>query len=152
MARLNQVNLPYAIICDLDLLLQGQIIYSLKKNNILLLDMLLWVCRSSPPIKLTATIYWNIVESGVKRDEPKPNTKLIYHMLLYVTLTFYFKFKLFIIWRFFFYISWHASPGAPVFSSNKTDRHDMLKVALNTINLNQSTYIYALIVIVLSKY
>jgi len=30
-ARLNQVNLPYAIICDLDILLQGQVIYNLKK-------------------------------------------------------------------------------------------------------------------------
>ena len=82
-------------------------------------------------------------------------TKLIYHMLLYVTLTFYFKVKLFIIWRFFFYISWHASPVAPVFSTNKTPPRYieiLLKVALNTINLNQSTYIYALIVIILSKY
>jgi hypothetical protein len=32
-ARLNQVNLPYAIICDLDLLFQGQIIYNLKKKK-----------------------------------------------------------------------------------------------------------------------
>jgi hypothetical protein len=24
-------------------------------------------------------------------------------------------------------ISWHASPGTPVFSTNKTDRHDILK-------------------------
>jgi hypothetical protein len=31
-ARLNQVNLPYAIICDLDLLLQGQVIYNLKNK------------------------------------------------------------------------------------------------------------------------
>jgi hypothetical protein len=31
--RLNQLNLPYAIVCDLDLLLQGQIIYNLKKNK-----------------------------------------------------------------------------------------------------------------------
>ena len=31
-ARLNQVNLPYAITCDLDLLLQGQVIYNLKNK------------------------------------------------------------------------------------------------------------------------
>jgi len=31
-ARLNQGNLPYVIICDLDLLLQGQIIYNLKRK------------------------------------------------------------------------------------------------------------------------
>jgi hypothetical protein len=34
------------------------------------------------------------------------------------------------------------SPGTPVSSTNKTDRHDiteiLLKVALNTINLNQT--------------
>jgi hypothetical protein len=34
------------------------------------------------------------------------------------------------------------SPGTPVFSTNKTDHHEineiLLKVALNTINLNQS--------------
>jgi hypothetical protein len=36
--------------------------------------------------------------------------------------------------------SWWFSPGSPVSSTNKTDRHDiakiLLKVALNTINLN----------------
>ena len=74
-------------------------LFIIWKENILFLDMLLWVRRSSPPIKLTATIYWNIVESGVKHHKPKPNTKLIYHILLYVTLTFYFKVKLFIIWK-----------------------------------------------------
>jgi hypothetical protein len=54
-ARLNQVNLPYAITCDLDLLLQGQIIYNWKIFFFLFLDMLLRVRRSSPPLKLTAT-------------------------------------------------------------------------------------------------
>ena len=56
--RLNQDNLPYAIICDLDLLLQDQVIYNLKRK---------------------------------------------------------------------YYMSWHASPGTPVFSTNKTYRHDILK-------------------------
>ena len=36
---------------------------------------------------------------------------------------------------------WSFSPGAPLFSTNKTDRHDiteiLLKVALNTIKPNQ---------------
>ena len=31
-ARLNQHNLPYAIICDLDLLLQDQVIYNLERK------------------------------------------------------------------------------------------------------------------------
>ena len=31
-ARLNQDNLLYAIICDLDLLLQDQVIYNLKRK------------------------------------------------------------------------------------------------------------------------
>ena len=31
-ARLNQVNLQYTIICDLDFLLQDQVIYNLKKK------------------------------------------------------------------------------------------------------------------------
>ena len=66
-------------------------------ENILFHDMLLRLLQTSPPIKLTATIYWDIVESGIKHHKPKPYTKLIYHMLLYVTLTFYFKVKLFII-------------------------------------------------------
>jgi hypothetical protein len=39
-------------------------------------------------------------------------------------------------------IYWWFSPGTPVSSTNKTDRHNiteiLLKVALNTINLNQS--------------
>jgi hypothetical protein len=33
-ARLNQVNLSYDIICDLDLLLQYQVIYNLKRKYI----------------------------------------------------------------------------------------------------------------------
>ena len=74
-------------------------LFIIWKENILFLGMLLRLRRSSPPIKLTATIYWNIVESGIKHNKPKPNTKLIYNMLLYVTLTFYFKVKLFIIWK-----------------------------------------------------
>ena len=58
MARLNQDNLPYAITCDLDLLLQDQVINYLKRK---------------------------------------------------------------------YYMSRHASPGTPVFSTNKTYRHDILK-------------------------
>ena len=33
----------------------------------------LWVLRFPPPIKLTATINRNIVESGVKHHKTKPN-------------------------------------------------------------------------------
>jgi hypothetical protein len=38
-------------------------------------------------------------------------------------------------------VTWWFSPGFPVYSINKTDRHNiteiLLKVTLNTINLNQ---------------
>jgi hypothetical protein len=40
---------------------------------------------------------------------------------------------------------WSFSPGTPLFSTNKTDRHDiaeiLLKVALNTIKPNQTSFI-----------
>ena len=39
--------------------------------------MLLLVRRSSSPIKLTATIYYNIIENGVNHQQPKPNTKVM---------------------------------------------------------------------------
>ena len=55
--RLNQVNWSYAIMCDLDLLLQYQVIYNLNRK----------------------------------------------------------------------YISWHAFPGTPVFSTNTANGHDILK-------------------------
>jgi hypothetical protein len=62
------VNLPYAIICDLDLLLQGQVIFNLKRKYIS------WHASPGtfPQIKLSITIYWNIVESGIKHHKAKP--------------------------------------------------------------------------------
>ena len=50
--RLNQVNLPYAIICYLDLLLQGQVIYNLKRKYSTSRHASLGT-PSSPPIQLT---------------------------------------------------------------------------------------------------
>jgi hypothetical protein len=50
------------------------------KENIIFLDMLLRVLQSFLQIKLSTTIYWNIVESGIKHNKPKPNTKLIYNV------------------------------------------------------------------------
>ena len=47
-------------------------LFIIWKENIIFLDMLLRVLQSFLQIKLSTTIYWNIVESGIKHHKPKP--------------------------------------------------------------------------------
>jgi len=61
-------------------------------------DGFLRVLRFPPPIKLTATILWNVVESDVKHHKPTPNNLLIAKHLKKKTIP-----------CFFFFLVWHNS-------------------------------------------
>ena len=82
-ARLNQVDLPYAIIYYLDLLLQGQVIYNLKRkystSRHASLDTPVFSINKTRPSRYNR----HIVESGVKHHRPKPINMHVHWLLLH---------------------------------------------------------------------